>query len=478
VLVLSIYALSQFFYLSQAPQAFFPNKNLLAATINLLFFVGLYYFFKSNKPLFFFAKGLALLLLCYALFVISSRAAIIGFWLSLLLFVGLSYRRVNFKKLSLLIGMVALAYALSWINPVASPGFASLQSLVFTTHCRFMIWEQTWQLIQHAPWLGHGLGAFPWLYNQARLPLENCSSGFYAHNDYLQFAFELGIPSIIILFLLILSFCKKQFFQLKVLADSSKNEATAIFCGLLAVCLQSFFTYNFSIPSTLILLGIFIARYYYLSSDSNKQLSISALVRPYIFYPVIIILLLLSFIASGLLAANYLTYQKARKEFALGHITYAMQLANKAIKLWPYEQTPYQFLLKQTTEILLVSADNHNPFSQLVYQQAINDFNHLISANPYNDMAYLYRAKLAESYGKPNKESAISQAKAAYQTALQLNPRNIYARLGYAQLLEKQGDIKSLVIVLFNGRVYRYPATEEKQVNEYRELLRKYTRSE
>lgn len=62
----------------------------------------------------------------------------------------------------------------------------------FDSH-RGVIWEDTWTMIRHNPWLGVGLGAYETAYpNYAR---ENGTEGITAeaHNDYLQILADAGI---------------------------------------------------------------------------------------------------------------------------------------------------------------------------------------------------------------------------------------------------------------------------------------------
>lgn len=477
-LLFAFYLMFQFYILQQAPNGFLQNKNLNAALMNLAFFLTLAKFLDKDISKFWrIMCWLVLFVFAVTQYMIASRAAIMGFYLGLIFLCVLSYRRTTLLNLMLVIVVVICAYCIAHIKPIASVGFSSMASLQHTTSCRVEIWQQTWQMIQAAPIFGHGLGSFTWLYPQYRLPLENCSSGAFVHNDYLQLASAVGLPGLLLFVLIMLLVTKHQWQLWRDKTSKNYLLATSLFCGLVAVCFHSLATFNFSLCATLIILGYFVAYHTWISQQSlslkSYALGLYQYIRPSIIYSAITILLLLSLACGFLLSTNYVLYQKARTAYADKQQTYAIQLANQAVSLWPFEQTPYQFLLKQNVQMLIDLGESKNPLSPMVYQQGLDYYQGLIKVNPYNDMAYLYRAKLAEY--QPGKILSVKQQQAshAYRYCLTLNSRNIYCRLGLATLLQQQRQPVAAQKVLLDGRRFTY--TEAEQVKAYRDLLLKIT---
>ena len=58
------------------------------------------------------------------------------------------------------------------------------------------VWLSAWQLIIERPLVGHGFGLFQYLYPSIRTELG--TSGFFVHNDYLQFWLESGVLGLIL----------------------------------------------------------------------------------------------------------------------------------------------------------------------------------------------------------------------------------------------------------------------------------------
>ena len=64
---------------------------------------------------------------------------------------------------------------------------------------RVNIYTATWRGIGDRPWLGHGLGSYRWVFESYRTPsLVRAGIIDKAHNSYLEFAFEAGVPAFLI----------------------------------------------------------------------------------------------------------------------------------------------------------------------------------------------------------------------------------------------------------------------------------------
>ena len=101
-------------------------------------------------------------------------------------------------------GSAPLILALALIAVVAISGAVTLERVDRETLVdaagRFKIYGATLTAIADRPWLGHGLGSYRWVFEAYRTP-DLLPAGIVdkAHNSYLDFAFEAGVPAFLVL---------------------------------------------------------------------------------------------------------------------------------------------------------------------------------------------------------------------------------------------------------------------------------------
>ncbi len=122
---------------------------------------------------------------------------------------------------------------------------------------RFPIWEGSWPLLWPRWWGGLGLGSFGYYYQKVRV--EQYTAGYFAHNDILQLAIEMGIPGAMVFCALILTVAYK---------TTSVNILPA--CALLAVFLQAMVEFQFYVPPISILCGLALACHILLTEKPKK----------------------------------------------------------------------------------------------------------------------------------------------------------------------------------------------------------------
>lgn len=131
-----------------------------------------------------------------------SRMGILAALEGVLLVVCIAYLQIR-RRAALFVVFLVLALPLAysiWIglNPVIAR-FEGLRRSGFLAEERIPIWRDTAALIRDHPWLGTGMGTYPW----ASLHYQTYGLDRryeHAHNDYLEFAADMGIPASLLLF--------------------------------------------------------------------------------------------------------------------------------------------------------------------------------------------------------------------------------------------------------------------------------------
>jgi O-antigen ligase len=100
----------------------------------------------------------------------------------------------------LLLGLALFALLVSWIglSPVLER-FELLERPGYAEQTRLPIWRDTATLIRENFLLGAGLGTYQWSSMHYQTSMLNMRYG-HAHNDYLEFAADIGIPGALLLF--------------------------------------------------------------------------------------------------------------------------------------------------------------------------------------------------------------------------------------------------------------------------------------
>lgn len=104
-------------------------------------------------------------------------------------------RAVVWCLVVLLVAVSAVAFvqadAMERLRSIANPSDSS-------SYLRFLLWESTWDMIVVKPWLGWGWASFPTIcpdYNT--YVREENSTIYHAHNTFLHYASEIGIPGML-----------------------------------------------------------------------------------------------------------------------------------------------------------------------------------------------------------------------------------------------------------------------------------------
>ena len=240
------------------------DRNAFAALINILWFSAAYVFlngsiFKSrNLPM----LGAGLFVMSIGLFVTESRGGI-GAWLLLLpLLLWAGYRNPSTRRRVLMIPVIALAaYLLSAQlagTSVANRGFDLANDA--NSVARLLMWKSSVLMTLAHPLAGTGWGTFAAYYPAFRSPLENTTSGLYAHNDYLQLAAEGGMPALVLQLGVLLGLLLQLRRSLGRVSGPAGLESVALSLGALALFVHAGVNFIFYFAFMNILAGLYLAR--------------------------------------------------------------------------------------------------------------------------------------------------------------------------------------------------------------------------
>jgi len=168
---------------------------------------------------------------------------------------GLSRSRGK-KGLVLAGAFAALSLGLAvWIGPgPIVERFENVgQEFTMREQSRFAIWQDSRALVREHPLLGTGLGTFPIVYTQVQTTFLGQFVN-HAHNDYLELAVDLGVPTALLLYgsiCMVFARAARGFFH----AHGKFERYVALGCAgsIVAILLHSLTDFNLYIPANAIL---------------------------------------------------------------------------------------------------------------------------------------------------------------------------------------------------------------------------------
>lgn len=251
----SIILLNLSFFLKDVSSPFIgPNLSVLGIFVSVLALIMIPY--RHPKVVFFFCMAVVLLLLfCEAR--VGLLSFILGIIIGFLLKKSESAKRNFVKTEYLLIGFVIIGLVSAFLFKVKS------------TSGRWFIWKNSFNVAKEYLGTGTGLHKFRVYYNdqQANWFLENgtynseallADTVYYAFNEWLQLAVEIGMPATILILVTIVVILYKAIQNVKVGISSKHNEQ--IIAAFSALFFSSFFSYPFYYLPTLFLFGILLLK--------------------------------------------------------------------------------------------------------------------------------------------------------------------------------------------------------------------------
>ena len=126
---------------------------------------------------------------------------------------------------------------------------------------RQLVWRSAWEIIKTAPIMGTGIGTF-FIVSPPYRNANDYTSGFFVHNDFLQFWLETGFVGLTLMVLIMFAAIKLFILVLKHrdLKLQDRLEITGLMAGLSAVVIHTFVDFNLYIIAVLMIMGLMCAR--------------------------------------------------------------------------------------------------------------------------------------------------------------------------------------------------------------------------
>ena len=243
--------------------ATYGNHNHLAGYLEMAIPLILGLFLTGYKGGKLFLMIYLTFMLLTALVLSLSRGGWIGslLGLSLMAFALLTSR--YFKRKGFILAAIGGSLALVLIVLVSTPVVERVRTMFekeeeASFHSRMVAWGGVVEMIGDYPLLGTGPGTFPAIFTQYQPP--GLSSHFtMAHNDYLHFTSEVGLPLIAIFAWMIIALYRKGFKKLKNPSRLIRGTTLGAMSGITAILFHSISDFNLHIPANALLFTVLVA---------------------------------------------------------------------------------------------------------------------------------------------------------------------------------------------------------------------------
>jgi O-antigen ligase len=168
-----------------------------------------------------------------------------------------------FKRKGFILAAIGGSLALALIVLVSTPVVERVRTAMekeeeASFSSRMVAWGGVMDMIGDYPLLGTGPGTFPTIFTQYQPP--GLSRHFTkAHNDYLHFTSEVGLPLIAIFAWMVIAFYKRGFYKLRYPSRLVRGTTLGAMSGITAILFHSISDFNLHIPANAILFTILAA---------------------------------------------------------------------------------------------------------------------------------------------------------------------------------------------------------------------------
>ena len=249
---------------STALTSTYVNHNHLAGYLEMSIPLLLGLFVTKTR------KGVLFYLLLYFLVIIMAAHILAlsrGGWIALVLSLSLMsiilLAQKRFKQKKFLFSIVAFAvflflFVMMGTNMVERILSLTDKSTIGGLANRYNVWQGTYQMILDNVVTGVGPGSYATNFTQYQPPGLGVRF-FYAHNDYLHYLAELGLPFLFIMALFLYVIFKKGFKKIQSPSRQTWGITLGALTGITAILIHSFFDFNLHIPGNAILFTTLVA---------------------------------------------------------------------------------------------------------------------------------------------------------------------------------------------------------------------------
>ncbi len=246
-----------------ASSSTFGNPNHFAGYLAMVIPLLLGFFFTGFRRDKFFLLTILTLLMAMAIIHSLSR----GGWASA--FVGLAFmfsvllanQYLGHKTIILIIigGVFFWAFIVLANRPLVEEILTIKQVSQDTSiQSRVLVWRKTVDVVRDYPLLGTGPGTFSTIFTQYQPP-GFTSRYLSAHNDYLHFISEVGVPLIAVMVWMIICFYHRGITKLANPSRLVRSTTLGAMSGVTALLIYSIFDFNLHIPANAILFTVLAA---------------------------------------------------------------------------------------------------------------------------------------------------------------------------------------------------------------------------
>lgn len=446
---IALLTLYQSFGSGSVPSALFHNQNSNGAFLSLGAFLVMGVMPSKLTPRHQAVGGFALFALVLAMLAPGSRGVALAFGVGLALYLILAWRTRDWAGWGGVIMPIALAFVADAV--LNDDGLAARAGGLLSDSPRTLLWEASLQLLADAPWYGYGAGSFMFFYPRYRLPDEIGSSGFYAHNDYLQLGIELGYPALVLMLVVFAVLTTRIWRAWRSRDERAGSEEYALAAGLAACAVHSLVTFNLYVLPIQVVVALYLARLHrrlYAGATQWRLPPIGRLGQVGALGGAL--LLAEPFVSLGL--AHAMTHGIVYPPLE-GTVAEQIRVLNRASALDPDTDT-----YPMVKAVLLRNAANRLSDAKqaaALRRLALDGFDEALRRNPHRAKNHLERARLLYDMIATD-ESNRKLARQAAEHALLRNPRQVDARILLAQLMVEAGDRMQALEVLEAGLEYRY----------------------
>lgn len=488
MVLVALWALIQFFVLYEyaGTRIHHPmlNTNNLAVLLTMTSFLLLIWFHRA-KGGWVVVAGVMLTLVLMAMLTTQSRGGLVGLLLGVAAVVPFclpvlrrEWRRFTILGVMFAIGLVAVFMMDDFRDDAVR--YVGGKNSMASVNERFLLLGSGLAMLRDNPFPGIGLGVFYLAFPRYR-NFGDTSDGFFLHIDPLQFAIETGIPVLLFFY----GFCIAVLWRTIMAVRHAKADDRAMvllpFSGLVALLFNAHVNFDLYMLPALIMATILLIAWFLATEKclgpcrldispgriAQRVFIIPALAFLFIAAPVWIVragfAVHYTGLASAALARNEMPAVKENVDRALafGGPTYARGHYIKGV--WLSRTLRAQFYILDAAR------------RQAGYSEAQESFDRAIAHNPYYTHAMNQKAVLF-SLAYPRLDAdGQARARDMLEQSIALDPLNFDARLGYARLLQAQGNAARAVRVLED--VYQWRAGTRYAPIQYRQYLSQVRRA-